>query len=337
VLPAFDHPWVLLAMPLALLPFLPVAGESRPVAAIAPLPHDPLAAAIAWLLRLLAALALGALVVALAGPYTPERREPRTVTGGEIVIALDRSRSMDQSFVTPGPLTAGGWTAQRESKGEVARRLLAQFAGGRTHDRFALIVFSSRPMRVLDFTDKPDTVQAAIAASNIGRGLSDTDIGAALLAALDQFADRPYSGLRVVLLVSDGGAQLDPDMQRDLARAFRRERAQLYWIYLRSRGSPGLRPQDTDAAATDNAVQEVALDRFFRSMGTPYSVYEAENPAAVSRAIGDIAKLASQPMEIQEALPRRDARMPWIVAATAATVLLVAFALAARAMQGRDA
>ncbi len=336
MLPAFDHPWVLLALPLALAPFLPVAGATAFVAALAPLPRDPLADALAWVLRALAAVALGALVVALAGPYVPERREPRTVTGGEIVIALDRSRSMDQSFVTAGPPNAGGWTAQRESKGEVARRLLSEFASGRDHDRFALVVFSSRPMRVLDFTDKPDTVQAAIAASNIGRGLSDTDIGAALLASLEQFADRPYSGLRVVLLVSDGGAHLDPDMRRELGRAFRRERAQLYWIYLRSRGSPGLRPEGREPTDAD-AIQEVALDRFFRSMGTPYSVYEAENPAALSRAITDIGKLASQPMEIREALPRRDARTPWILAATIAVALLVAFRIGARFVAGRPA
>lgn len=326
---AFDHPWVLLALPLALLPFLPVAGETMPVAAIDPLPRDPLAGALAWLLRALAALALAALAVALAGPYAPERPEPRTVSGGEIVIALDRSRSMDQSFVTAGPPNAGGWTAQRESKGEVARRLLAEFARGREHDRFALVVFSSRPMRVLDFTDKTETVQAAIAASNIGRGLSDTDIGAALLASLEHFADRPYAGLRVVLLVSDGGAQLDPETQRELTRAFRRERAQLCWIYLRSRGSAGLRPDGAETADA-GTIQEVALDRFFRSMGTPYAVYEAENPAAVGRAIGDIARLASQPMEIQATVPRREARAPWIVAAALCSTVLLAFRLAGR-------
>lgn len=333
---AFDLPWMLALAPLALVPLLPVAGETLPMAAIAPLPRDPLATALAWLLRVLAALAIGTLVVALAGPYVPERRAPRTVTGGEIVIALDRSRSMDQGFATPGPPNAGGWTAQRESKGEVARRLLSAFARGRDHDRFALVVFSSRPMRVLDFTDKPDTVQAAIAASNIGRGLSDTDIGAALLAALERFADRPYSGLRVVLLVSDGGAQLDPDVRQELARTFRRERAQLYWIYLRSRGSPGLRPEGVDEADA-GAIQEVALDRFFRSMGTPYSVYEAENPAAVDRAIADIAQLASQPMEISEVTPRRDARTPWMVAGAACGALVLAFRIAGRALPGARA
>jgi mxaC protein len=330
---AFDQAWALAALPLAIVPLLPLAGETVPVAGVALLPRDPIATALAWLLRTLAAAAIAALVIALAGPYVPERREPRTVIGGEIVIALDRSRSMDQSFATGGPPTAGGWTAQRESKGEVARRLLSEFARGRDHDRFALVVFSSRPMRVLDFTDRPDTVQAAIAASNIGRGLSDTDVGAALLAALEQFADRPYSGVRVVLLVSDGGAQLDADTQRELARAFRRERAQLYWIYLRSRGSPGLRAEGV-AEADAGAIQEVALDRFFRGMGAPYSVYEAENPAAVDRAIADIARLASQPMEVEAVSPRREARTPWIVAAALSTALVLAFRVVGRWLEG---
>jgi len=332
---AFDHVSVLLALPLAALPFLPVAGNTRPVPVLAFLPSDPLGTVLAWAARVLAALAIAGTVVALAAPYVPERVEMHTAVGAEIVIVLDRSRSMDESLATEGPPNAGGWTAARESKGKVARRLLAAFAAGRDHDRFALVVFSARPMRVLEFTDKAPAVQAAIAASDVGRGLADTNVAAGLMAALEQFENRSYNGSRVVLLVSDGGAQLDPETQQELARAFRRQRAQLYWIYLRSRASPGLRVgADADAAGADT-VPEVALDRFFRSVGMPYAVYEADNPNAMSRAIADVAGVVTQPIEIAEPVPRRVLRTPWVVLAALSTALLLVWRLAAVGWEAR--
>jgi hypothetical protein len=52
-------------------------------------------------------LALAALVFALAGPYRPETTVERVGQGAEIVLVLDRSRSMDQGFAPlRGELTA---------------------------------------------------------------------------------------------------------------------------------------------------------------------------------------------------------------------------------------
>ncbi len=42
----------------------------------------------------------------------------------------------------------------RESKRHIARRLLAEFTANRKEDRFGMIVFSTLPIRVLDFTQK---------------------------------------------------------------------------------------------------------------------------------------------------------------------------------------
>jgi mxaC protein len=331
----FDDPWLLVLLPLALLPLWRHSGAPLPNGWLAYAPHDRASAWLGIVLRLLAAAVVAALVVALAAPHQPEYTVERVGRGAEIVLVLDRSRSMDQGFEPGRPLNAPSGTGPealeyfnqarsrlRDSKGKVARQLLAEFTAQRPQDRFALVVFSTLPMRVLDFTAKQEVIQAAIAAGNIGRGLSETDIGRALDAALELFVDRPYTGSRIVLLVSDGGDRLDPDTREQLARALTKLRVSVYWLYLRSANSPGLRPTPQDASAAADSVPELMLHRFFESLQTPYHAYEAGDSEALKQAIADVNRLENLPITTHELVPRRDLT-PWISAAALCGVLLL--------------
>ena len=93
-----DHPWLLWLLPLALLPLLTQPGVALASAWPALLPRDRASDLLAWALRASSVLALGALVVGMAGPYRPEYTVQRVGTGAEIVLVLDRSSSMDQGY-----------------------------------------------------------------------------------------------------------------------------------------------------------------------------------------------------------------------------------------------
>ncbi len=162
--------------------------------------------------------------------------------------------------------------------------------------------FSTNPIAVVSFTQHDEVVQAAIAAGNVGRGLADTDVYRALHAAIAQFDQRPYTGSRIVMLVSDGGARLAEQEKRRLLADVRRNRVSLAWIYLRSVNSPRLDvPGDADAA-----IPEIALHRFFQSLPGGYRAYEAEDPAALARAVADVGRQQTFPLDYLEEVPRRD-------------------------------
>lgn len=337
--------WVLWLLPLALLAWLPGAEHPLRNAFVAFVPRDRASIVLHWVLRLAAMLALVAIVLGLGGPYRPEYVIERVGQGAEIVLVVDRSRSMDQGFAGgsttgPAPLKSTGPEAldyysrlanarERDPKGQAARKLLSEFAAKRPDDRFGMVVFSTVPMRVLDFTQKQDVIQAAITAGNIGRGLSETDIALALLAGLSYFEDRPYTGSRIVLLVSDGGDQIDPDAREQIQRLVRKHRAAIYWIYLRSLNSPGLMLEKGEAPANVDVVPEYALHRYFGSLGVPYRAYEAENPAALQKAIDDLDRLENLPIVYQDIVPRRDLS-PWAYGVALSCVLLL---LAANALE----
>jgi mxaC protein len=177
-------------------------------------------------------------------------------------------------------------------------------------------------MRVLEFTQKNEVIQAAIAAGNIGRGLSETNIGRALDAALEMFDERPYTGSRIVMLVSDGGDRIDPDSRERLAHLARKQRVAIYWLYLRSSNSPGLRPAAGDGAGAAESVPEMLLHRFFESLETPYRAYEAGDSEALQRAIDDVNRLENLPITYLDLVPQRDLA-PWCHALALLCVLLL--------------
>jgi len=338
---AFDAAWACWLLPLALLPLWPRLGAvAQPLgnAWVAMLPRDRASEVLGWALRVAAVGALAFAIVGVAGPYRPEVQIERVGRGAEIVLLLDRSRSMDQKFAGkrgagPAPKGTGPEALDyymrlrdggpQDSKGKVARQMLGEFTAGRPEDRFGMVVFSGIPMRVLDFTQKQEVIQAAIAAGNVGRGLSETDIGLALNAALSLFEDRPYTGSRIVMLVSDGGDRIDADVSEQIAVLARKLRVSVYWMYIRGASSPGLMAEASEPPSNSDTVPEYFLHRFFQSIGIPYRAYQAENPEALKKAMDEVSRLENLPITYFDTLPRRDLSPAFYGAALACVLVLL--------------
>jgi mxaC protein len=327
---SFAQPWALALLPLALLPFLRAGRQVIGYSWLNMIPPDRWSTLAGALYRVLAAATIVLVVLGLAAMTRGETKVERLGQGAEIVLLLDRSRSMDQSFYTETrvedlrPTLA---SPTRESKTSVARRLLSQFISKRPDDLFGMVIFSTLPIEVLDFTQKQEVIQSAIAASAAGKGIGDTDLGLGLERALSLFEGRPYTGSRIILLVSDGGAHLDVETRERLMRQFKQNRVSLYWIYIRSFRSPGLLAEEDVDAQTADTVPEHFLHQYFSAIGTPYRAYEAENSEALQKAIDDVNRLERLPIQFTEVLPRRDLSQWCYGAALACALSLLAMKL----------
>jgi mxaC protein len=297
----FTQPGWLWLAPLALLPlwrtFLAPAGYSWNRL----LPGDGLSRLLDGALRLAGVLAFAGLVLGLAGLHRREFTVERVGQGAHIVLLLDRSRSMDDSFAGRAP--GGG----EEAKSAAAARLLGRFVEGRAHDRIGVAAFSTGPLFVLPLTDNHEAVMAAVRAAALP-GLAQTHVAKGLALALSYFSGTGAAGSRSVLLVSDGAAAIDPGSEALLRRWFVERGVRLYWIFLRTAGSPGLFEAPDPADDNPQARPERYLHLFFESLGIPYRAYEAENPEGMKNAMADIDHLENLPMRYTETHPRLDLR-----------------------------
>jgi mxaC protein len=327
---AFASPWLLWLLPLAAIPLFASLIAVSKYPALQAMPADALSAVATWGLNALGAIAIAALIIGMAGPYSREYTRTQIGRGAHIVLLIDRSSSMDNTFAGRQPSGA------EESKSSAARRILSTFVKERPHDEIGVVDFSTAPILALPLTVQHEAIQAAIGA--IDRpALAYTNIGLGLAMALSVFNDRDEDMPRTILLVSDGAALIDPRVQRALQTAFHQNRVHLYWLFLRTTGSPGIFPRaGEEGDVSPQALPERYLHKFFSSLGIPYQIFEAENAAGVEQAIAEIGRLEASPIRFEERIPRRDLGPAAYWGAAAAILLVLLAKLAETSLGSRD-
>lgn len=323
-----SYPLVLVLLPLVLLPWWrgPLAANDHP--AVIAIPADRLSRVIYLTLATAGSLAILATVLGIADLHRVEHSVPRVGSGAHLVLLLDRSSSMDNTF-------AGGQAEDNEeSKAAAARRLLSEFVQRREHDLFGVAAFSTTPLYVLPLTDRREATEAAID-TLATPGLAYTNVGDGLKMALSYYRDLPMTGSRAIVLVSDGAATVDFRTQEKLRQYFSELGARLYWIFLRTSGDRGpFDEPENEREDTAQAMPERYLHKFFQTLDVPYSAYEADDPQALEQAIEQIDRLENEPLIIQEKEPRDNlARYCYALALIALLLLISAKLLEVRAWQ----
>ncbi len=295
---AFAHPWALLLALLAIIPLYKSGQKMLTYSCLALLPEDNLSLWIDRGLRFLAGLAALLLALGIAEPYLREQWVEKTGTGAHIVLLVDRSSSMNENFSG----TYLGGTAH-ESKSALASKLMVEFIDRRKHDFFALVAFSATPIYVLPLTQDHEAVRSAVLALG-GRGHGITNIAPGLAMALGHFSGQPVTGSRIVLLVSDGAARMEPEIAEALRQQFQDNQTALYWIYLRN--PKGGKLTDAPKNPNESTTPEYYLHQYFHSLGVPYQAFEADNTKALQEAIAKVESLENRPLTYREKLPRQD-------------------------------
>lgn len=296
-----EDSWILPALLLALFPLFNNGVSRSDYPSTILLPPDPLSVFLGVCLKAIAMMAMAALVLGLAGLYRTEQGIEGIGHGAHIVVLLDRSKSMDYTYAGKAP------DGRDESKSSAAKRILTEFIKQRKNDRIGVAGYSTSPLFFMPLTENKQAVLAAISATDLP-ALAYTNISKGLAMGLSYFQPQDsQTGSRIILLVSDGAAVIDPDSEKKIRLWAKQQNIRLYWIFMRSQNDPGLyekpeNPRDDNA----QAMPERYLHLFFSSLNIPYKAYQAENPEAVQEAIDDINQLENMPLHYIEKIPKQD-------------------------------
>lgn len=326
---SLDRPELLLLAPAAIAPLVKSALRASAIPSLDCLPEDGVSGLVDAFLKVLGVVALLASLIGAAGPFLPGEEIERVAEGAQIVLLIDRSGSMNETFAGRNPSGA------EESKAAAAKRILKDFVDRRRRDLVGVAAFSTSPMLVTPLSDHPEATKAAIDAMD-RPGLDYTNIARGLAMGLSMFRASDADVSRVILLISDGAGVIDPKIQDDLRADFRKTRVDLYWLFLRTEGSRGIYDATDGDAESPQAAPERHLDLYFKSVGVPYRAFEAEGPKPTEDALQQIDRLERRPIHYFEKLPRRDLGGAFFaVALGAAALLLVAKLAEVRLSQSR--
>ena len=307
----WTYPWVLWALPLAVLPLFNYGARTFAYPRTAEWPRDAASDWLRALLRMTGALTLIVLIVASAAPYLEGGTQTMSGTGAEIVIVLDRSGSMSEPLVG-----AEGEAAGHESKINAARRILLAFMKRRPGDTFGMTTFNASPVGVAPLSEDRALVEAGLI-SAVARSEGYTAPASALALALDYFRDRPVTAARVVLLVSDGGATIKEENREKLRDLFDASHASLIWIYTRGEEEPSV-------VSRRRAVSDsLTMHRFFEDMKIPYEMFEVTSAEGLEHAIAEVGRMTNLPTRYEQRLPRKDLAAPLFMIALAGIAALV--------------
>jgi len=314
-------PMMFLLLPLVILPWF-TDNQDKTVAWSQFVPTDSISNLAGLLLKALASLVLAGLILSLAEPYVPEQTVERIGNGAEVVVLVDRSRSMDDPFSTRDKALAVNRTVGKgDSKRRIAQKYLLEFVNKRPDDRFGFVLFSDKALDLLPLSYNKDSIRATFDASALGKGLSETNIAQALIKAGEMYGKETYNGSRTMLLVSDGGQEFTDEDKQAIAALYKLENLTLYWIYMRSTAGLSLDEEGQDDSWGN--APEKRLHKFFKSLGVPYRVFEIESVKSFSEAIGTIDKQEDQTLIVEEIIPREIKTTPFFWMAMITMMLLM--------------
>jgi Ca-activated chloride channel family protein len=196
-----EHAWLLWLVGIALLwgPLKWFWGR-RWALPLGPSERPPLALAgfAAWIPRLLRAIGLALLVIALMRPQTVSSQSESSVQSIDIYLALDVSGSMRTTDVKPDRVNA-------------AKESLKRFVDRLRGDRIGLVVFAGKAFTQCPLSLDSDVVKYFIDQVQVGTVQIDgTALGDGLLLCVQRLIQEPKRG-QVIVIATDGRSNTGQD------------------------------------------------------------------------------------------------------------------------------
>jgi Ca-activated chloride channel family protein len=233
------------------------------------------------------------LIFALARPQGKFTSTERSVSGVDVMLAMDVSTSMEIEDMSG------------MSRYEIARKTLKDFVAARSNDRIGLVIFAGEAFTMVPPTLDHDLVQSAVAETRGGVLRDGTAIGDGLATAVARIRESKAK-TRLIVLLTDGENNLgliDPNTAGDLAAS---EGIRVYTIAIGSEGQVrmpqvvnGLFGQQVKTYQTfENHLNTDLLESIAKKTSAKF--YRATDSHSLEKVFQEIDQFEKTKVEIKE-------------------------------------
>lgn len=246
--------------------------------------------------RVLRALALASLIMALAGPVRVETVDELATEGKGIGLVVDLSSSMLAEDM-----------GDRVSRIEVAREAAVRFTRRRPFDELSLVGFGGEALTRVPPTTDAELITQGVESLEIQLVRDGTDISGAVLTAIARLLDSEREP-RVVVLLTDGahnGVELPPLVT---ARAAAALGVRIHAISVLSADETSLGPSATAGRIRLARDRETVLQGLSGLTGGEY--FRASSASALDSIYSEIDRIEA-PVQRLVSRENRQADRPW--------------------------
>jgi Ca-activated chloride channel family protein len=300
----FAYPWILLMLPLALVPLRARRRTAITVSGLAVWRTVPASRRLRWLgrIRFITAVAIALLIIAGAGPQMERQVGEETREGVAIQLLVDVSSSMDQSLTTKD--------VERTTRLQAAKDVVEQFIRHRPDDLIGLISFARYSDTLSPLTYGHEALieivrTLAIEERPTEDGTGYGDALALACARLDQMGQwKPANGKsgegpptvvrsKVVVLLTDGENNCGMHLPQEAAGLAKKWGIRIYAISMKDdNGDSTEQARRDDAGLTD---AEKLLRRLAAETGGAY--WKIENATHLQEVYEQIDQLERSEIE----------------------------------------
>jgi Ca-activated chloride channel homolog len=250
-------------------------------------------------------LGLALLLVALARPQASFRQTERVVSGIDIFLVMDISRSMEIEDLS------------ERSRIDVARETIQSFVRRRDNDRIGFVMFSGEAVTMVPPTLDYALLQKSVREAEPGTLKDGTAIGDGLATAVNRLRDSKAKS-RIVILLTDGKeniGQVGGETAGELAKGYGIK------VYTIGVGKPGrakmpIRQRTpfgnviTTYQWMDNEIDLELLSQIADKTGGKF--YHANDEGSLEHVFRDIDQLEKTEIKANERVRYEERYMAWL-------------------------
>lgn len=262
-----------------------------------------------WLMHacfILKLVAIDCLIVALCRPQTHDSLINSSISGTDIVLALDISASMETPDMNP-------------TRFDAALKMASDFVQKRDHDNMGLVAFAGESLTFLPLTTDRSAMLNSIAHLQLGSLGNGTAIGDGLVSAINRVLGGKAVSKSVILLTdgSNNAGEVDPLTAAEIAK---QKKVRVYTIAV---GKPGSVPVSSFYGnVTTNVPVEIDEETLQKiATVTHGKFFRARDTDALQEVFDEIDRLERSKIDVDNFKRTDDHFMPWVGAALAAFAL----------------